>query len=93
MIQMTFGKSVVYDENIVAEKAGLSLVGMMLHRMDTTIHGIFGHEVFHLGDQLCGNRFFHKPVTGFFTFTGSQIPAYLLINVLHGEPDMVIYKK
>lgn len=70
----------------------MSLVGMMLHRMDTTIHGIFGHEVFHLGDQLCGNRFFHKPVTGFFTFTGSQIPAYLLINVLHGEPDMVIYK-
>lgn len=28
-----------------------------------------------------------------FSFTGSQISAHLLINVLHGEPDMVIYKK
>lgn len=52
----------------------MSLVGMMLHRMDTTIHGIFGHEVFHLGDQLCGNRFFHKPVTG---FSRSQAVRYL----------------
>lgn len=60
---------------IASAEISRAIPSALLMRLYDPLHETSYNNACPPGDQLCGNRFFHKPVTGFFTFTGSQIPA------------------